>query len=237
MTLLQLLQQYCLRQALPVPQLIMASADDTYLQLAGLLNEVLDDLSAFAWPELTHEIVFRSVAGEKQGSLETLAPGYLYILNNTLYNRSNNTKVYGPLSPQDWQARQAMPSTGPHYQYRIRGQELCIYPDIEADQTIAFEYFGAHSVTTAGMSFPDKRYFSSDTDTCIFDPMLLLLGIRWKWKYEKGFRYAEDFRQYEAAVTQARAHNTTKAIIHTEGTGDRMASPAVLVPSGTWSVP
>jgi len=64
---------------------------------------------------------------------------------------------------------------------------------------------------------------------------LLLLGLRWRWKEEKGLPYMESFRLYEAAVAEAAgADGTKQPMSMNEGAG--MIQPGVFVPAGNWSI-
>ena len=64
----------------------------------------------------------------------------------------------------------------------------------------------------------------------------MLVGLRWRWKKEKGLDYAEDFRTYEMQVEDAIGRDGGRKPVSmdlcTEKTG-----PAVFVPSGNWAIP
>ena len=44
MTLLQIVQEFCQRNGLTVPQIVMSSQDDQLTQIVGLANEICEDL-------------------------------------------------------------------------------------------------------------------------------------------------------------------------------------------------
>lgn len=238
MTLLQIVQEFCQRQGLTVPLIVMSSQDDQLTQIVGLANEICEDLvRRHSWTSLQYEAVFTSVAGADQGAIADLAPNaYLKILNETIFDRTRRLPVFGPRSPQQWQMLKALPMSGPFYQYRIQQGRLKIIPDMPAGHTMAFEYASEGVVQGNSTATPTvKAFFTRDDDTFLLDKSLLLLGLRWRWKEEKGLPYAESFRLYEAAVAEAAgADGTKQPVSMNEGSG--MIQPGVFVPAGNWSI-
>lgn len=241
MTLLQLIQEFCRRQGLSVPSTIMASHDDQLIQLAGLANEILEDLTTRrTWTTLDKECVFTSVAGSDQGALETLAPGLLKILNDTLYDRTQGVALFGPNAPRDWQASLATTYSGPSYRYRIQGGHLLTMPDMPIGHQVAFEYASSAAVQDnkyAPTTVSYKSYFTRDDDTFLLPSKLLLLGLRWRWKEEKGLPYAESFRLYEASIADTAGGDGTKAALDMGAESRGNVQPGIVVPIGNWSVP
>lgn len=238
MTLLQIVREFCQRQGLTGPQIVMSSQDDQLTQIVGLANEICEDLvRRHSWTSLQYEAVFTSVAGEDQGAITDLAPNaFLKILNETIFDRTRRLPVFGPRSPQQWQALKALPMSGPFYQYRIQQGRLKINPDMPAGHIMAFEYASEGVVQDNSTATPTvKAFFTRDDDTFLLDKSLLLLGLRWRWKEEKGLPYMESFRLYEAAVAEAAgADGTKQPMSMNEGSG--MIQPGVFVPAGNWSI-
>lgn len=236
MSLLTVLRQFCSRTGLPVPTAAVASGDNQLQQLVALANEVVEDLcDRWTWQELTKETVFTTVLGEDQGSISTIAPsGFLRVLQETIFNRTLRLPLFGPLASQDWQALKALPTTGPFYKYRIRGDRLLFMPPGVAGQTCAFEYATSFSILAIdGLTY--KSEFTADSDTFILDERLLLAGLRWKWKSEKGLDYAEDFRRYEQLANNAAGRDGSKPRLNMAG-GNSDYKPGIWVPSGNWNV-
>lgn len=238
MSLLTVVQQFCTRTGLPVPNAVVNSGDNQLAQLVGLCNEVVEDLcDRWTWQDLTLETTFTTVNGEDQGSINTIAPnGFLRILEETIYNRTLRLPLFGPLWAQDWQALKALPQTGPFYKYRIRGDRLLFMPPGIAGQTCAFEYATSFSISVAAApTVGVKSAFTLDDDTFILDERLLLAGLRWKWKSEKGLDYAEDFRRYEAMANNAAGRDGSKPRLNLGG-GNQDYKPGIWVPSGNWNI-
>lgn len=239
MTLLQIIQEFCARTGLPQPQRVFGANDDQLTQLAGLANEICEDLvRRHQWTALTYETVFTSVIGGDQGNINTLAPnGFFKILNDTIYDRTRRLPVFGPRNAQEWQAIKALPMSGPFYQYRFRNDHLLITPDMPAGHMMAFEYVSRASVldTTNPLVPVYKEYFSRDTDTFLLSEALLIKGLRWRWKEEKGLPYAESFRAYEAAVAEASGGDGSKTALSLHETYSSV-QPGIFVPAGNWTL-
>jgi len=171
-TLLQVVQDFCMRTGLTKPLIVMTSQDDQLLQIAGLASEISSDIARrHSWQALQFESTFSSVAGSDQGSIASLAPNAFYkVLNETIYDRTRRLPVFGPHTPQSWQALKALPMSGPFYQYRFRGDRLLILPDMPADHVMAFEYSSQGAVIDSKSLVPlYKKSFEYDADTFALD--------------------------------------------------------------------
>lgn len=230
--LLWICQEFCRRQGLEVPTQVMTSRDNQLLQLVGLAHEVIEDLTErYRWQELVKETVWTSLAAESQGTLETLAPfGFESILNETIFDRTDQRQLFGPQNATQWQAAKAAPYTGPYHAYYIRGNQLLIVPTMPAGHTMAFEYESTWSIQN-GATY--KRYFTADADIFLLDEALMLAGLRWKWKYEKGVKYNEDWEAYDNLANSKSSKNGTKKTLQMDGTCP-VPIPGIFVPSGNW---
>lgn len=233
-TLLQFVQQFCLRTGLPSPASAIASPDDKIRQIVGLLNEVIEELvDRWTWQALTREATFTTVAGEDQGLIATFAPdGFHSIINETIWNRTTRLPVFGPLNSVEWQAQIANPATGPWNQYRIRTGHLIFNPVGTAGQSCFFEYRSNFGIVGAGSILSDR--FLADADTTLFDDKLILAGLRWKWKSEKGLEYGEDMARFESMAKNGASRDGTARVL-TMNAGDCVGpKPGIWVPPGNW---
>jgi hypothetical protein len=233
LSLLDMIVKFCERTDLRVPDVVMTTTDSQIRQLRSLLEEVGKDLAKRgAWEGMTFEATHTSLAAADQGAIVDIATNnFHYIKDETIWNRTTRLPIYGPMSEREWQARQALVQTGPRYRYRIRGGKLLISPTPTAGDTYAFEYVTKNWVLAANGD--GREYFLVDEDVTVMPSDLLLMGLRWRWKAEKGREYAEDFRLYEMQVADALGRDATKPVLDMAG-GSREAGPLIYIPAGSW---
>lgn len=233
MSLLTILQTVMPQLGLTSPTSAISSPDPQVQQLVQLCNTEGKELAqrGDGWQALMQETTFTTVASESQGSLASIAPGFKYVLNDTMWNRTLRRPVFGPMSGQRWEQLKAMVMQGPWNQYQIRGGNILFIPVPSAGQTVAFQYQSKNWVTlNAGGT---GSAWANDADTALLDEDIIALGLIWRWKRAKGFDYAEDFATYERNVTNALARDGVKDVLNM---GDTVYDiyPGILVPSGSW---
>ncbi len=237
MSLLSIVQAFCARNHIPIPATVMGSTDARVINLRALLEEEGDDLSArHGWQGITFEAPHTSLAAEDQGAMSAIAAnGFNYILNGTIWDRSQQLRILGPLNAQEWQQAKAMVPTGPDYRFRIRGGRLLVNPVPTAGNTWSFEYVSSNWILAAdGVTY--KNRFTFDTDEPLLPENLLTSGLKWRWRKDTGLEYAEDFRTYETQIKDAMGRDGGKKTLSMDG-GRYDMLPGVFVPQGSWSVP
>ena len=234
--LLSIVQQFCGRINLSVPLSVTGATDPQIVQVMRLLEEEGVSLADRAdWEGLTQEGTFTSVAADSQGEIATIADdGFRSIKNETFWDRSSSLPVLGPLSAKEWQTLKAVANTGPRYYYRIRGGLLLMTPQPEAGLSFYFEYVSQNWILDADGTTTKAR-FTADTDTILLPYDLVLQGLKWRWKAEKGFEYAEDFRTYEEMVNAAIGRDGSKPTLQMGGDREH-PRPGIFVPIGSWNV-
>lgn len=221
------------RLNLSVSSSVAGSSDETAVQMLALLNQAGEEMAeAYPWQVLVKEATFTTVATESQGAMSTIAPGFFYILNNTIWNRSLRRPVFGALSPNEWQLLKASSVTGPFQQYRIRGDTLRFIPAPPADQTCAFEYVSKNWCTTADGN-TEKSAFTLDTDVSLLDERLLTLSLVWRFKQAKGLDFTAELTMYETRLGNEMARDGGKPVIDLNGKA-QILMPGVMIPQGNW---
>jgi len=236
-TLLELVNKVNSRQGLPQVTQVLSSQDSQVLQLAALLNEELEEITdIYAWSDLKQEAVFTSVATESQGAITTIAPnGFLWIIKDTIYNRTRRLPIFGPMTARNWQFLKALPTTGPFDKYYIRGGQLLVNPTMTAGHVCAFEYASSQAVLAVD-GITKKSAFTADDDSCLLPEKVILAGLRWRWKREKGLDYEEDYVRWQAFAANAASRDATKPTLDMGG-GMAAWQPGIFVPAGNWNVP
>ncbi|MBM3346850.1 MAG: hypothetical protein FJY55_10200 [Betaproteobacteria bacterium] len=162
--------------------------------------------------------------------------GFRSVKNDTIWDRSSILPVLGPMSSKNWQAMKALVTQGPRYRFRIRNGKLLVNPAPAAGLTWAFEYMSKNWILAAdGTTY--KQYSTLDTDTILLPEELVLMGLRWRWKKEKGQEYAEDFRTYEMQVKDMLGTDGGKPVFYMDEQAWQGPKPGIWVPDGSWSVP
>lgn len=235
LSLLEIVQKFCERTGLDVPETVMGNADPKIRQIRSLLEEEGKDLAKRGiWEGMVYEASLTTLAQEDQGAMADIATNnFDYILNQTIWDRSTRLPVLGPLAPVDYQALKALVSTGPRYRWRLRGGRLLVNPSPPAGSTWKFEYVTKNWILN--VSGVGCEYFDLDTDTTVFPADLAILGLRWRWKKEKGLEYAEDFRTYEMQVKDALGRDGGKKWLRMDQDGWE-PKPGVFIPEGSWSL-
>lgn len=237
LTLLQIVQEMCGRTGLLKPVVVSGTLDPQTLQFLSLLNEEVEEITRrFDLQEMLAQATFNLVAAESQGTMDAIAGAPVKnILNNVLWNRTTRLPIWGPVRPQLWQWYKALPVTGTLYQYRFRGNELLINPTpATAGDLIAFEYVRKYAVYDAEDA-AYKQFFTKDTDTCLLPDDVLIAGLRWRWKREKGLPYAEDKVRYEGIASDHALTDGTKRQLKLTGS-DQYLPAGIVIPLNNWNV-
>lgn len=238
MSLLSLVQSVCVRVGLPRPNAAYTSSDPQVLQIVELASEEGQELAArHPWQALQREASFTTVATEAQGAITTIAgASFKYILNETIWNRSQRRPVFGPKSPSEWQALRAAFVNGPWNQYRIRGGQILFTPVPTAGQSCFFEWISSYwCQNSGGTAYADA--WGADSDTSALDERIMALGTIWRWRAAKGLEYAEDFAKYERDVQDAMARDGGKPRLNLGGATADAVYPVVVIPAGNWTGP
>lgn len=233
MSVLTIVQQFCERTQLPVPQTVIGNSDPQVRQIKALLTEEGNALAMRGdWEILVREVTHTTLAQEDQGFMTTIASGFRYICNETMWDRTDMLPV-PQIGSSIWQRLKAVVSSGPRYKYRIRGGKLLINPTPPADHTLAFEYLSKNWVSDVAGNLSTAPV--EDDATTLLPEQLILMGLRWRWKKEHGLEYAEDFRDYEMQVADYLGRDGGKPVLQMDG-AVREPRPGIFVPEGNWSL-
>jgi hypothetical protein len=176
-----------------------SSQDQSYRQMTYLINTAGEELSQlFPWDFLRKEM---TITTDGTGDYD-LPADYLYLMNQTGWDRTNDNPVSGPLSPQDWaylEGRDIVNSTL-YLSYRLKEDKISLYPQPdEVGLDIRFEYINRNWVldSTTGNTYIDKCNVGADEP--LFNRTLLGRMLKVKFLEAKGM----DASKAQADLNQA----------------------------------
>lgn len=222
MTALSIVQQVCAWQALPIPAALFSATDPQTVEMRALLNEEAGELARYPdmyWRKAIRQHTFTSVAAEVQDP--TAIPDDLeYIIPSTMWDRTLSRPCAGPIDPQEWQAWEARPIlTSILWGWRLRGNDFLTAPVPPAGDTVAYEYVSNLVVYADGDTVPTQQYFEADTDTSIFNELLVARGVRWRFLSQKGMPFAAELRMWESLVQREASRNKGMGVLNAAGNG------------------
>lgn len=236
MTLLEVIQEHCKRRGLRRPSAAISSNDAQVLQFVALLNNLLDDLmiNHARFARTIVEKTWTSTGVEIQGTITSLFPGYLWLMPKSFYDRTAAISIRGPLTPEEWQRFKSLSAYGSaHSSYRFIGNNLHLYPIVASTHTLAVEYKTEACVTSATGVL--KKYFTADTDTFNLNDSILLLGLNYIWKQEKGMEYLPAQDMYIKAIRSLGSQDGQRTQIDM-GSEANSIKPGVYIPDSNWPI-
>jgi hypothetical protein len=234
LTLLSIIQGAARELPVSAPTTVIGNAETNVVTLLQLANkEVLELLRQYDWQALMAEGHFTTVAAETQTTLAAAATDadIFRICNDTMWDRTQAMKVFGPLTPEEWARKKANPAqASASYWFRMRGNSILFYPNPPAGNSIYFEYLRGTAILDANGT-TRKAAWAADTDTCILNEELVRLGVVWRFLQGRKLDYAEEFRTYEDARDHFASIDGAKPVIDMSG---EVESLTVTVPEGSW---
>ena len=237
MTVLTMIQNVADELGLSRPSSVISNSTAQVKQLLQVANREGQALAKRGrWSAMIRENTFTITAAASQGALNGTVisdSDYLYMINGTMWNRTTDMPIIGPVSSAQWQTLQAFPVTGPYQQWMIRGKNLYLDPVPTATDSAAFDYMSSSWCESAGGA--GQRTWQADTDVGLLDEDLMGLGIIWRWKRRIGADYSEEFMEYERQVMTDLGRDGGAETLHLDNAqGTRQAG--IVIPIGSWNV-
>lgn len=211
MSLLTIAQDAAREIGITPPDTIIGSSEANAITLRGIAQRVGRSLARRAtWQKITKQTTFATVASTVTYDL---ASDFDWYLPETMFNRTRNRRVHGPISESMWQQIQASLTTLVNPGFRFRGGQILISPTPSSAETVAYEYISTQWCEASGGT--DQSTWTADTDLPLFGEELHILGIVWRFKQSKGMDYSEAFRNYEAELNMAMIRDGARPRIDT----------------------
>lgn len=141
-----------------------------------------------------------------------LPPDYETITDRTQWDKTKHWEMLGPEDAQQWQwLKSGYISTGPRVRWRILGQYFQIWPIMNTQEYLGYEYRSkAWAESATGVP---KNSFTADTDTTIFDDTVMVLATKLKYFQIKGFDTSSLMQDYQRYLSVAKANDKGSAIL------------------------
>jgi hypothetical protein len=210
------------------------STDANILQLCSLLKRAGRGLlREYSWSHLKTVHTFSTGSGTASYALPT---DFNRIIDGTVWNRTQDYPLSGPLSPQKWEELQALGSSIARQAFRIFGNLFYIYSTPSAIETIAYEYQSRYWVDLGGGSTPDAETPTAAADTLHFDPDLLVADLKLRFTIAKGLDSTAVQAERDALFSAATGADGAAPVLDMAGaTGMRFLSDANLPDTGVGS--
>jgi hypothetical protein len=238
LTLLSALNDAQRELSLAVTATIVADGQETQNLLYRLANKAAKEVlrrPEYRLPPLEREHSFTATTGAtlqasgKPSNFERIIP-------DTIWNRSTDKKVAGPIDQEEWSIANGLPiSSNVEQCAMLRYDGLHIFAAPTTGDTIAYQYrINTPVQATGGGSY--KTAFSADTDEYLLGDELLTLDVVWRYKREKGRDYAENLKDFELAL-QAISSGSSGARRAYVASPDGDAFGVGLIPDGNYPSP
>ena len=133
-------------------------------------------------------------------------------IDRTHYDKSKRWEMLGPTDAQQWQfLKSSYISTGPRIRYRILGGYFQVWPAMNTNEYLGFEYMSNQWATSA--TGTPQSSFQNDSDTCIFPDRLMVTALKKKYFEIKGFDATAFTRDYLQQLSFAKANDSGSATL------------------------
>jgi hypothetical protein len=131
-------------------------------------------------------------------STYALATDYDRMIADTGWDRTNDWMMVGPDGPQinRYLNESGVAQTGPRKRFRLQGTNIVIWPTPTTAETLVYEYVSNKWAYSSGGTAQTE--FEADSDTTIFDPDLMRLELKWRYRASKG--HPHDDEKEEARI-------------------------------------
>ena len=171
---------------------------DTYVVSANNTTKVVV-MSQMATGDGVQSVVCAQTAYDLPADFET-------ITNRTQWDKSKHWEMLGPEDAQQWQwLKSGYISTGPRVRWRILDNQFQIWPVMNTNEYLGWEYRSkgwARSATGA-----IKNSFTADDDTTVLDDRVMVLSTKLKYFQIKSFDTTALTQDYQRYLTIAKSND------------------------------
>lgn len=234
MSLLQIIQDASGEIGLPSPGSVIGNTDTGVVQLLALCHREGKKMAHdYGFEVMNKEATFTATGAEDEGNIKTLTSiSFSWIKNDTMWNRTLNRPIFGPLSSKNWQLLKSAAVTGPYPEYRLRGNKLIFIPTAASGDEIFFEWQSKNWIENEAGTATASRW-ADDTDVSLINEDLITMGVVWRYKKTKGFDYSEEFADYVRFRADVIGRDGSKVKMKLDSEFARR--PGIYIPDGSFS--
>jgi hypothetical protein len=171
---------------------------DTYVVSANNTTKVVV-MSQYATGDGVQSVVCAQTAYDLPDDFETMT-------NRTHWDKSKHWEMLGPEDAQQWQwLKSGYISTGPRVRWRILDNQFCIWPIMNTDEYLGWEYRSKGWARSAAGAV--KNSFTADTDTTVLDDRIMVLATKLKYFQIKSFDTTALMQDYQRFLSVAKAND------------------------------
>jgi len=171
---------------------------DTYVISANNTTKVVV-MSQMATGDGVQSVVCAQTAYDLPADFET-------ITDRTQWDKSKHWEMLGPEDAQQWQwLKSGYISTGPRVRWRILDNQFQIWPVMNTNEYLGWEYRSKGWARSAAGAI--KNSFTVDTDTTVFDDRIMVLYTKLKYFQVKSFDTTALQQDYQRYLTIAKAND------------------------------
>lgn len=196
-----------------------ASTDANFVQLVELLTTLGNDLNNYH--DWTHFIREWSITTANSNQAYAMPADFQQMIDQTGWNRSMRLPMVGPLTGQEAQfLKTRLGTVIINVAFRLQGNQL-VFPIVPSNgQTLAGEYLSNYWVqSAASASGPDQSTVQQASDYVLYDPNLVVAGLRFYWLDMHGFDTATAKQRYDERMAYCIEKNVGGRMIDMGGSG------------------
>ena len=147
------------------------------------------------------------------GQMEYDLPSdYETITDRTHWDKTKHWEMLGPEDAQQWQwLKSGYISTGPRIRWRIYGEYFHIWPLMNTQEYLGYEYRSKGWAESSSGTV--KNSFTADTDTTFLDDTIMVLATKLKFFQIKNFDTTSLQQDYERYLSVAKANDKGSATL------------------------
>jgi hypothetical protein len=141
-----------------------------------------------------------------------LPSDYETITDRTHWDKTKHWEMLGPEDAQQWQwLKSGYISTGPRVRWRIYGEYFHIWPLMNTEEYLGYEYRSKGWAESSTGTV--KNSFTADTDTTFLDDTIMVLATKLKFFQIKNFDTTSLQQDYERYLSVAKANDKGSATL------------------------